>query len=164
MQHLHASLMQQGHAKHFARIQYGLFLKGIGLDVHESLVFWKNAFTKLTSDQFQKSYAYNIRYNYGLEGKKTDYSPLSCIKIITSNQPGPLEVHGCPFRHFGQEQLQRYLDKSGEDMTQVLEYTKQGHYQIACTKYLETTTKTTVETIQHPNQYFDQAYKCKQVE
>ena len=54
----------------------GLFLKGIGLTMEESLTFWKQEFVKkkdIDADKFEKNYAYNIRHSYGCEGKRQDY-------------------------------------------------------------------------------------------
>ena len=51
----------------------------------ESLVFWKQEFTKkhdIDSEKFEKNYAYNIRHSYGQEGKRNDYKPWNCSKII----------------------------------------------------------------------------------
>lgn len=76
MRHLHNQLRHDHHLKHQGRMQYGLFLKGLGLSMEEALLFWQRAFSgKVTEDQFQKNYAYNIRHNYGREGKRTDYTP-----------------------------------------------------------------------------------------
>lgn len=46
MKVLHTKLMQNHHLRHFGRLQYGLYLKGIGLTLKESLDFWKGEFCK----------------------------------------------------------------------------------------------------------------------
>lgn len=45
--------------------------------------FWRAEFST-AADKFDKEYAYNIRHNYGKEGKRADYTPYSCIKIVSS--------------------------------------------------------------------------------
>ena len=88
MRNLYDNLKINHHLKHEGRIQLGLFLKGGGLSFEDSFAFWKNEFTKkMTNDQFEKSYAYNIRYNYGKEGKRTDYNPKACDSIIKNHPP-----------------------------------------------------------------------------
>ena len=62
--------------------------QGIGLPLEEAMRFWRTEFGPRTpSDAFDKQYAYNVRYNYGKEGKRTNYTPYSCVKIISST-PG----------------------------------------------------------------------------
>lgn len=75
--------------------------------------FWRQEFTKIMDgDKFEKSYSYNIRYNYGKVGNRTDYSPYSCHKIIMNNV-GPGEHHGCPFRHWDLPILKQKLVEYG---------------------------------------------------
>lgn len=95
MSQMHASLKERHKLKHLGRLQYGLFLKGVGLPLEEALAFWQKEFTKgCSADEFLKKYAYNIRYNYGKEGKRTDFAPYSCVKIITSPPQASDETHG----------------------------------------------------------------------
>ncbi len=96
MRNLHEALKSNHHLKHYGRLQYALYLKGIGLPLEESLRFWKTEFSKgsISVDKFEKEYAYNIRHSYGKEGKRTSYTPYSCLKIITSHMPGNNDYHG----------------------------------------------------------------------
>ncbi|CAG8479863.1 2857_t:CDS:10 [Scutellospora calospora] len=175
MQHLHRKLRELRHLKHFGRIQYNLFLKGIGLSVEEALIFWRKSFSNITDDTFQKEYAYNIRHNFGMEGKRHDYTPLNCMSIIMNKQPGPGDQHGCPFKHFSEDNLKAFLVQTGlrkdEYLKEILDLVRGRHYQIACTKYFEITKcledsnikdggeKHLIETITHPNNYFEQSLK-----
>ena len=63
-------------------------LQGIGLPLEQAMHFWRTEFApKVSGDAFEKQYAYNVRYNYGKEGKRTDFTPYSCVKIVSST-PG----------------------------------------------------------------------------
>lgn len=83
MKALMTSLRNKHHLKHFGRLQLGLFIKGLGLNMDEAYTFWKTEFTKkMDGDKFEKGYGYNIRHMFGKEGKKNDYKPWNCNKVI----------------------------------------------------------------------------------
>uniref|UniRef100_A0A8B9RMU7 DNA primase large subunit n=1 Tax=Astyanax mexicanus TaxID=7994 RepID=A0A8B9RMU7_ASTMX len=111
MRQLHKSLRENHHLRHGGRMQYGLFLKGIGLTLEQALQFWRSEFIrgKVDADKFDKAYAYSIRHMFGKEGKRTDYTPYSCMKVILSNPPSQGDYHGCPFRHSDPELLKQKL-------------------------------------------------------
>ncbi|ORZ31908.1 eukaryotic and archaeal DNA primase, large subunit-domain-containing protein [Catenaria anguillulae PL171] len=162
MRHLHTQLKSNGHLKHGGRMQYGLFLKGIGLPIDEALTFWRRHFRHMTDDTFNKQYAYNIRHNYGLEGKRANYAPYSCVRIITSNPPGVGDHHGCPFKHWGQDNLKQavaYYGVGQVETAQIAELARQGHCQVACTKFAEATAPpgVRVDPIEHPNGFYVQS-------
>ncbi|KAM8953430.1 DNA primase large subunit [Pelodytes ibericus] len=166
MRQLHKSLKDNHHLRHGGRMQYGLFLKGIGLTLEQALQFWKLEFTrgKVDSEKFDKVYAYAIRHNYGREGKRTDYTPYSCMKIIVSNPPGQGDSHGCPFRHSDPELLKQKLQSFKVPTTginEILDLVKGMHFQLACQKYFELTHN--IEdcgfSLNHPNQYFAESQK-----
>ncbi|KAH8815954.1 eukaryotic and archaeal DNA primase, large subunit-domain-containing protein [Xylogone sp. PMI_703] len=184
MQHLHRSLRRDAHLKHFGRLQYTLFLKGIGLNLEECLVFWRSSFSKITDDVFNKEYRYNVRHAYGDVGGDSNrrgngYSPFSCQKILTDHPPGPGEAHGCPYRHFSVDNLMSLLQAVGVQDRDVLKGVKEDKekqkYHLACNRVFDyvhrqeikkvkddgTWSAAQLETIVHPNEYFKRSYLLK---
>ncbi|XP_069674983.1 DNA primase large subunit [Periplaneta americana] len=158
MRKLHEHFRANHHMRHGGRMQFGLFLKGIGLSLEDSLRYWREEFTKLIDvDQFEKRYSYNVRHNYGKEGKRTDYTPYSCMKIIMS-PVGPDDTHGCLFRHSDLPHLKQQLlawNIPVAGINEIAEYVAQGHYQLACGRYFQVSHGVQVDVaINHPNQYF----------
>lgn len=82
--------------------------QGLGLSMEENLQFWEREFTKImTVEQFNKNYAYNIRHSYGKEGKRKDYTPKNCSKIVMLPAPQGDQAHGCPYKHYDEGHLSR---------------------------------------------------------
>lgn len=163
MRQLHEYLRASHHLKHRGRLQYGLFLKGIGVTLEDSLRFWREEFTKMMeTDKFEKQYSYSIRYNYGQEGSKKNYTPYSCMKIIFENV-GPGECHGCPYKHCDPNILKNRLQGYGLDaqaISCIVDLSKKEHYQIACSKYFDAVHNAEVGLgINHPNEFFEESQK-----
>ncbi|KAF8048562.1 hypothetical protein N665_2476s0003 [Sinapis alba] len=153
MRHLFEKLREDHHLKHGGRMQLGLFLKGVGLKLDDALAFWRAEFSKryVGSERFDKEYAYGIRHNFGKEGKRTDYTPYACQKIISS-APGVGDHHGCPYRHFSEDNLRAALGRMG--------LSSRGMEDLACTFTFEAVYGTSCDVgINHPNQYFEESLK-----
>ncbi|KAG6328116.1 hypothetical protein ID866_10974 [Astraeus odoratus] len=170
MRNLHECLVRDRHLKHFGRLQYGLFLKVLGLSIDEALLFWRKSFSNITDEKFNKEYKYNVRHSYGLEGKRANYPAKSCQQILTTDKPGVGDCHGCPYRHFSPENLQSSLlthyssqGLTTTDLHEVMRTVKDGHYHVACTRVFEITNASKGvkkgegigggESVTHPNQY-----------
>ena len=88
MRELHRHVKQNHHLRHTGRLQYTLFLKGIGLSMDDTIRFFRTEFTKrMPVDKFDKNYIYNIKHSFGKEGKRADYTPWSCSRIIQEPSP-----------------------------------------------------------------------------
>ncbi|KAF3000804.1 hypothetical protein E8E13_006128 [Curvularia kusanoi] len=125
MRNLHNTLHENSHLKHFGRLQYTLFLKGIGLSLDECIVFWRRSFKLMTDEKFTKEYRYNIRHAYGDVGGDSNrrgrgYTPYSCQKLLTEPLPGPGQTHGCPYRTFTPDNLISVLQRVGVNERDVL--------------------------------------------
>ena len=94
----------------------------------------------------------------------------SCQQILLADQPGASDSHGCPYRHFSPDNLQTALLSSYssrglrvEDLPEVMNAVKSGHFHIACTRVFELTHASYGvkkgegigggESVTHPNQY-----------
>ncbi|KAN0033558.1 hypothetical protein ACTFIV_000019 [Dictyostelium citrinum] len=170
MKVMYDSLVDSNRLKYEGRLQFGTFLKAIGLPYDEAINFWRMAFSKRVSNtEFDKEYLYNIRHNYGLEGKSTNYSPYSCSKIISKiPNAGDGQIHGCPYVLSLEKLEQKLLDLGIDDFQriQILEATKTSP-NVACTKHFNYLhpNNTFTKLINHPNQFYDQSvnyYKDKE--
>lgn len=87
-------LKKNRHLKFNDRQTLCLFLKDIGYSLQNCIKFFESHFN-CTEQQFKKEYLYNIRHNYGLEGKRANYTSFKCPKIISlGSEPNSV---GCPF-------------------------------------------------------------------
>lgn len=142
MSQTHAGLKHDHKLKHWGRLQFGLFLKGGGMTMEESLLFFQREFSKImTTDQFHKNYAYNVRHMYGKEGKRASYTPYNCQKIIMGQAPQAGDHHGCPFRHYDEQHLASLLQKMSvgtpAERSDILRLKRTNNFQLACLKHFE---------------------------
>ncbi|KAH8700631.1 DNA primase large subunit [Talaromyces proteolyticus] len=187
MRSLHMTLRKSNHLKHFGRLQYTLFLKGIGLNLDECILFWRQSFKGYSDDEFNSKYKYNIRHTYGDVGGDSNrrgrgYPPYSCQKILMDSAPGTGQTHGCPYRHFSVDNLTALLQSTGVHDKDVLrgvqEDVEKQRFHIACNRVFEWAHKaeikrvkedgswnqTDLDTIVHPNTYFKRSYLLKHAE
>ena len=158
-------LKAQHHLKHHARLQFGLFLKGIGVSMEDALAFWRTEFAKggTTGEVFEKRYTYNFKHQYGQAGARKNYSAYGCAKVIGAS-PDTSGATGCPFRICKAADLEKTLaglSLKGEVVTAAVGKAKEGHFQAACTMVYEARYgKLRAEFgVQHPNQYFAESRK-----
>ncbi|KEG13732.1 DNA primase large subunit [Trypanosoma grayi] len=160
MRQVDEHLRREGHLKHYGRLTYGLFLKAIGLSLQDSLTLFASLMTQKggggNGESFAKtSYGYNIRHNYGMEGKKTSYSSMSCATLLgLPPVVDRFDCHGCPFRFkdeggFRSMLMKEQLNPLGKehasvrltasDIEEVVQDCKGQHYTRACYRYFMAT-------------------------
>ena len=133
MLNLHNHITKDKHLKHGGRLQLLLFLKGCGLTMEDNGKFWRAHYKKGVQESDEKQLQYTVKHSYGAEGKKTNYSPYTCHKIINS-KVGSGEHHGCPFKHFGTEELRGFLignyKISADDAHQIVSRIDGKHFEV----------------------------------
>ncbi|XP_074597984.1 uncharacterized protein LOC141852759 [Brevipalpus obovatus] len=159
MENIHNHLRKNHHLKYYGRLHYQLFLKEIGLSMEDCLRFFRAEFIKkIAPEKFDKEYKYGIRYNYGKEGKKADFSAYGCGKIINSDV-GTQDCHGCPFKTFSKDNLKNFLSTKNlpaEAIEKIIEFSSESkNYTGACTLYFKSRHPASgLDVIKHPNQFF----------
>ena len=169
MKYSHHSLLKHGHLKNNARVHFGLFLKGIGLSLEESLIYFEKRFTQKRS-KFRLEYAYLIKHFYGKKGGLKNYSPFNCSRIIQkSANIGDGDHCGCPFQLFDDESLKKFI-KECYDVDINVDNAKDIEQQLKCKQLfhllngdvLRCEHAMDIEDIysdwNHPNRYFDINY------
>ena len=96
---------------------------------------------------------------YGQEGKRADYKPWNCTKVINQQPPGSGEFHGCPFKTFGDENMRQLLSTYGltqSDMNVIIDKKKENLYQVACLRLFELSHPHAIadNVGNHPNAFF----------
>ncbi|PFH35469.1 DNA primase, large subunit [Besnoitia besnoiti] len=162
MRRLYGAYVRDHHMRHSGRLQLWLFFKGAGMKLEENLqlnrALWQD------SHKFDREHSYTLRHIYGQEGKRADYPPLSCSKIISGGgmlqTPGVGDFHGCPFKHFDKPQLQKLLSDFGLSFNQalpILKYRDTNEYQLACKEFfMQTHPESEGEGVgNHPNHFYE---------
>lgn len=133
MKAMYNHLCRTHHLFYEGREQLGRFLRGIGLSVEGSLQFFQQQFAaKISSEKFTRQYAYNIRYLYGLEGRRV---PLNCppCSVIMKTVPTGQQCHGCPFVYLQEASLREFLRslRLGEEAVEnVVAYAKEQKVEV----------------------------------
>ncbi|QDS71917.1 hypothetical protein FKW77_000501 [Venturia effusa] len=187
MAHLQSTLKETAHLKHYGRLQYTLFLKGMGMSLEDCIQYWRRSFRLITDEKFNKEYKYNVRHAYGDVGGDSNrrgrgYTPFSCQKLLTEALPSSGQNHGCPYRTFSADNLVPLLHNFGVREKDVLRGVKEDvakqRYHVACNRVFEHMHATEIkkvkeeglwtaaqlDTLLHPNEYFKRSFLLKHLE
>lgn len=113
MKYLLERLMKTGRLPHTYRVQFGAFLKRMGMDLETQLDFWYNNAVdnvNISKEQFLKFAGYQIRHLYGLEGGRKDYEVPKCSTAIAS--------YFCLFSSLRKELVEDFLIKAYPHMSE----------------------------------------------
>jgi len=168
IQDLMSIMKNVGYLKHHNRFQLGLFLKHLGMDVEEQMLYWYNFAVdnlNISYEEFEKNVGYTIRHLYGLEGKKVDYKMMSCGTIQSTGN------YYCRFQDMNidniNDKIKEYLTSlPGQEQAiklpmaqEIQPLVAKGNPSEACGKFLEMTHGLEHHAIIHPLQYLERAAK-----
>eukprot|EP00866_Antonospora_locustae_P001212 jgi/Antlo1/1212/1581 len=139
------------HLKYNDRQALCLFLKECGVSVDECIQLMRSMFS-VSKDVFDKEYLYSIRHNYGLEGKKANYSSFTCKKIMSlASDPN---AFGCPFSN-NLDYVREYMNAKGVECPDIEDMVRKINYQEVCTMVLsKLVAKDVVQTVSTPVDFY----------
>ncbi|WEL38679.1 DNA primase large subunit [Encephalitozoon hellem] len=145
-------LRRNKHLKYNDRQILCLFLKDCGMSIDDAIDFFRNSF-KVGREVFDKEYLYSIRHNYGLEGKRANYSCFTCSKI--ANTTNEERKSSCPFVE-DEEYIRKLSEEAEVDIEDVIGV---GSFNGKCTRFLEKLTHRKQERlVVTPIRYY---FECK---
>lgn len=149
MHGIYKKLRIKKHLKNNDRQTISLFLKESGVGVDETIMFLRSHF-EMPKEAFDREHVYSIRHNYGLEGKRSNYSCFGCKKIIGMGGDG--NSYGCPFKS-NINDVKSYLNEYDISMPELEELVNKFEYQTACNTLLSKLIKTEKEHISTPAEF-----------
>ncbi|XP_026674808.1 DNA primase large subunit-like isoform X2 [Ceratina calcarata] len=158
MRIVHEALRRDHHLTNGGRVQYTLFLKGIGLPFDAAFRLWSTEFRRIVPrEEFETEYRYYVEHLYGRVGRMADYQPFGCSKIIDTVLL-PRDCHGCPYKSMSTPLLRTTLQEHGLlklDVEEIIALTERSEHLQACKRYYEATHEVVLSApFMHPNDYF----------
>eukprot|EP00397_Hematodinium_sp_SG-2012_P008764 GEMP01008833.1.p1 GENE.GEMP01008833.1~~GEMP01008833.1.p1 ORF type:complete len:504 (-),score=94.41 GEMP01008833.1:1755-3266(-) len=157
--------------KHQGKLQLRPFLKDAGLDLEDSLAWWRQEVLRdkeMSSDKFTKNHVYDIEHTYGKKGHMKEQNSFGCATILNFPYPSVGQVHGCPFKHMETEPLFTMLKSWGlpeSSLAEIDDHLSNGkHYQLACQDYFRATHPGSGGdgVGNHPDQFYEESCNfCK---
>ncbi|CAD5210014.1 unnamed protein product [Bursaphelenchus xylophilus] len=158
MRDMHDFLVKNRRLKNDGRLQFTRFLMGAGLNLEDSLSYFRNVYDANKYKELQYDITYNFRGSSSNNNKK---KPYNCEYIVNKGKPPQDGCSGCPFQYLEEQELSDKLlglRVSRDRIPEILSFKKDFRYDIACTRYFEATHKLPPEglgqIITHPNEYF----------
>eukprot|EP00931_Biecheleriopsis_adriatica_P123495 TRINITY_DN98543_c0_g1_i1.p1 TRINITY_DN98543_c0_g1~~TRINITY_DN98543_c0_g1_i1.p1 ORF type:complete len:504 (+),score=106.52 TRINITY_DN98543_c0_g1_i1:14-1525(+) len=116
MQHLVWSLQFGARLKNLGRLQLRSFLREAGLSLSGALHWWRRELMRdpsMSHETWQNEHLYQVEHAYGLRGSCKMAFAKGCKKTLQMPTPTLGQVHGCPFRVLGEQQLLQLLGRTG---------------------------------------------------
>jgi DNA primase large subunit len=156
------SQLHTAELKYDGRRQYGPFIKAIGIPFQDALQYFKKHFeTYKPKKGFASEYKYFVEYLYGKQGSKREQTPLSCQRIMGFNPPKNDQLHGCPYKHETDSNLEDKLSSryqlTSEQVNEIMTLKKKKNYGACCQKFFNYKHPNAPKKYLlqgHPNDYF----------